>query len=480
MRRSSHRTNQDTHPCRVIILGAAGRDFHNFNVVFRDDSRYRVVAFTAQQIPHISGRVFPSELAGPAYPNGIPIHEEDELEQLIRGLHVDVCVMSHSDVAHEDVMHLASRANAAGADFELLGASRTMLRSRLPVVAVCASRTGAGKSQTSRAVVRLLHEAGRRVAVMRHPMPYGDLVAARVQRFASAEDLAREHVTIEEREEYEPHIAAGSVVYAGVDYDAILERAERDADVLVWDGGNNDTSFLAADIYITVVDPHRAGHELTYYPGETNLRLATAVLINKVDTAEPDAVERVRENVRHTNPRALILEAASPIRVDTPAVLAGKRVLAVEDGPTVTHGGMRYGAATIAARKLGATLVDPRSFALGEIAETFLEYPRLGPLLPAMGYGERQIADLEATIARAAAGGVEAVAIGTPIDLARLIRIAIPATRVRYDFEERGTPTLAELLAPLTQGAEMRIEFTGRLTREVMNGVQFAERSQAV
>ena len=476
MRRIGHCTNGGTQPARVLILGAAGRDFHNFNVVFRGDARYRVVAFTAQQIPHIADRVFPSELAGPAYPDGIPIHEEERLEQLIRDLHVDVCVMSYSDVAHEDVMHLASRANAGGANFELLGASHTMLRSRLPVVAVCASRTGAGKSQTSRAVVRLLREAGRRVAVMRHPMPYGDLVAARVQRFATPEDLAREHVTIEEREEYEPHIAAGSVVYAGVDYQAILERAEVDADVLVWDGGNNDTSFLAADIYITVVDPHRAGHELTFYPGETNLRLATAVLINKVDTADVNAVQLVRENVRRTNHRATILEAASPIRVDAPALLAGKRVLAVEDGPTVTHGGMPYGAATIAARGLGATLVDPRPFAVGEIAETFREYARLGPLLPAMGYGERQIKDLEATIAQAAAGGVEAVAIGTPIDLARLVRLTIPATRVRYDLEERGTPTLADVLAPLTQGAEMSVEFTGRLTREVTN---WAGRSSA-
>lgn len=472
MRRIRTSTAVAVQPSRVLILGAAGRDFHNFNVVFRDDARYRVVAFTAQQIPHIAGRVFPSALAGPTYPDGIPIEDEDRLEQLIRDLHVDVCVMSYSDVAHEDVMHLCSRANAAGADFQLLGASRTMLRSRLPVVAVCASRTGAGKSQTSRAVVRILRDAGRRVAIMRHPMPYGDLVAARVQRFASAQDLAHEHVTIEEREEYEPHIAAGSVVYAGVDYEAILERAERDADVLVWDGGNNDTSFLAADIYITVVDPHRAGHELTYYPGETNLRLATAVLINKVDSAAPAAVARVRENVRRTNPRATIIEAASPIHVDAPDVLAGRRVLAVEDGPTVTHGGMQYGAATIAARELGATLVDPRPFASGEIAETFLEYPRLGPLLPAMGYGEQQIHDLEATIARAAAAGVEAVAIGTPIDLTRLIRIALPATRVRYDLEERGTPTLADVLAPLMQGAAMRVEFGGRLTREVTGGMR--------
>lgn len=453
---------RELRPDRVLILGAAGRDFHNFNVVFRDDPRYHVVAFTAQQIPHIAERVFPRELAGSAYPNGIPIHEEERLEELIRDLQVDVCVMSYSDVAHVDVMHLASRANAAGADFELLGARRTMLRTHLPVVAVCASRTGAGKSQTSRAVVRLLREAERRVVVMRHPMPYGDLVAARVQRFATAQDLAREHVTIEEREEYEPHIAAGSVVYAGVDYQAILERAESEADVLVWDGGNNDTSFLAADIYITVLDPHRAGHELTYYPGETNLRLATAVVINKIDTADPADIGRVRDNVLRTNPRATILEAASPIKADAPELLAGKRVLAIEDGPTVTHGGMRYGAATIMARRLGATLVDPRPFAVGEVAEAFAHYPELGPLLPAMGYGEGQIRDLEATIARAAAAGVEAVAIGTPVDLAHLLEIPVPHTRVRYELEERGTPTLADVLAPLTQGAEMAVELSSR------------------
>jgi len=345
-------------------------------------------------------------------------------------------------------MHLASRANAAGADFAMLGVRRTMLRARHPVVAVCASRTGAGKSQTSRAVVRLLREAGRRVVVLRHPMPYGDLRAQRVQRFASSEDLGRQRVTIEEREEYEPHLATGSVVYAGVDYQAILEQAESDADVLVWDGGNNDSSFLAADVYLTVVDPHRAGHELTFYPGETNLRLADAVLINKVDTAEPQMVEQVRANVRATNPRAAILEAASPLVADAPELLSG-RVLAVEDGPTLTHGGMRYGAATLAVRRAGGELVDPRPFAVGEIAETFARYPDLGPLLPAMGYGERQVRDLEATIAQAAADGVQAVVIGTPIDLARLVRIPVPHTRVRYELEVRGPPGLADVLAPV-------------------------------
>jgi len=435
-------------PTRVLILGAAGRDFHNFNVVYRGDSRHRVVALTAQQIPHIADRRYPAELAGDGYPDGIPIHEEARLETLIRDLRVDVCVMAYSDVAHVDVMHLASRANAAGADFAMLGVRRTMLRARHPVVAVCASRTGAGKSQTSRAVVRLLREAGRRVVVLRHPMPYGDLRAQRVQRFASSEDLGRQRVTIEEREEYEPHLATGSVVYAGVDYQAILEQAESDADVLVWDGGNNDSSFLAADVYLTVVDPHRAGHELTFYPGETNLRLADAVLINKVDTAEPQMVEQVRANVRATNPRAAILEAASPLVADAPELLSG-RVLAVEDGPTLTHGGMRYGAATLAVRRAGGELVDPRPFAVGEIAETFARYPDLGPLLPAMGYGERQVRDLEATIAQAAADGVQAVVIGTPIDLARLVRIPVPHTRVRYELEVRGPPGLADVLAPV-------------------------------
>jgi len=435
---------------RILILGAAGRDFHNFNVVFRDDPAVEVVAFTAQQIPHIADRSYPPELAGDLYPDGIPIFPEDELERLIPELQVDACVMAYSDVSHLAVMHLASRVNAAGADFQLLGARRTMLRSSRPVVAVCASRTGAGKSQTSRAVVRLLREAGHRVAVVRHPMPYGDLAAQAVQRFASEDDLQRHKVTIEEREEYEPHIAAGSVVFAGVDYEAILRQAEQEADVILWDGGNNDTSFFVADPYITVVDPHRPGHELAYFPGETNVRLATAIILNKVDTAEPEDVLEVRANVRSTNPRALLLEAASPLFVDDSAVLRGKRVLAVEDGPTLTHGEMSYGAATIAARKAGAAeLVDPRPFAVGEIEETFRRYPGIGALLPAMGYGEDQIRDLEKTIQRAAKGGVETVAIGTPIDLQRLVRIPIPSTRVRYELQILGKPDLRDVLGPL-------------------------------
>ena len=440
-------------PTRVLILGAAGRDFHDFNVLYRDNPRYQVVGFTAQQIPHIAERRFPWTLAGAGYPEGIPIHQEERLEELVRELAVDVCVMAYSDLSHVDVMHLASRANAAGADFQLIAARRTMLKAARPVVAVCASRTGAGKSQTSRAVVRVLRDAGLQVVVLRHPMPYGDLAAQRVQRFATSEDLVHHRVTIEEREEYEPHLATGCVVYAGVDYAAILAEAEREADVLVWDGGNNDTAFLAPDLYITVVDPHRAGHELTYYPGETNLRLADVVLVNKVDTADADAVRVVRANVASANPRARILEAASPPRADAAAVLAGRRVLAVEDGPTLTHGGMRYGAATIAAQQVGAELVDPRPFAVGEIAETFAHYPNLGPLLPAMGYGEQQIRDLEQTIERAAAAGVQAVAIGTPIDLARLVRIPVPHTRVRYELEVRGAPTLADVLAPLVAAA---------------------------
>ncbi len=438
---------------RVLILGAAGRDFHDFNVVYRDDPAFEVVAFTAQQIPHIAGRRYPPELAGELYPEGIPIHEEERLEELIRDLGVDRCVMAYSDASHEQVMHLASRVNAAGADFELPGTGRTMLASSRPVVAVCATRTGAGKSQTSRAVVRLLRDAGRRVAVIRHPMPYGDLGAQRVQRFAGEEDLRRDRVTIEEREEYEPHLAAGSVVFAGVDYAAILREAEREAELLLWEGGNNDTSFLRADLYITVADPHRPGHELSYYPGETNVRLADVVIINKVDTAEPEAVLQVRRNVESVNPRALILEAASPLFVDDAAVLRNRRVLAVEDGPTLTHGQMRYGAATLAARKAGATeLVDPRPYAVGEIAGTFGRYPDIGPVLPAMGYGEAQVRDLEATVRRAAEAGVEAVAIGTPIDLSRLIEIPVPHTRVRYELQVLGEPDLEDALAALLRG----------------------------
>ncbi len=431
---------------RTLVLGAAGRDFHDFNLVYRDDVSYEVVGFTAQQIPHISGRRYPPELSGPLYPEGIPIYEEDRLESLVRQLRVELCVMAYSDLSHVQVMHLASRCNAVGADFVLLAPGRTMLRSRRPVVAICASRTGAGKSATTRAVVAVLRQAGRRVVVLRHPMPYGNLAAQRVQRFASEEDLLRHKVTIEEREEYEPHIAAGTVVYAGVDYAAILAAAEEEADVVVWDGGNNDTPFIAPDVWLTVVDPHRAGHELTYYPGETNTRMASAILINKVDTAEPRALEQVRQNLRLLNPQAPVLEGESPLSVDDPAVLRGARVLAVEDGPTLTHGGMQYGAAALAARALGAELVDPRPFAVGEIAATFARYGDLGPILPALGYDEAQLRDLEATIARGAEAGVQAIAIGTPIDLGRLVRLPLPATRVRYSLRLVSGPSLEELL----------------------------------
>lgn len=435
---------------RTLILGAAGRDFHNFNVRYRTDERTEVVAFTAEQIPHIEDRRYPAELAGDLYPEGIPIHPEERLESLIEELDVARCVLAYSDISHDYVGHLASRVNAAGADFVLMGAASTMLKSSRPVVAVCASRTGVGKSQTSRAVVRLLRQAGKRVAVVRHPMPYGDLLRQRVQRFASEEDLVKHDVTIEEREEYEPHIATGSVVYAGVDYEEILRAAEEEADVILWDGGNNDTAFYLPDIYITLVDPHRVGHELTYYPGETNVRLADAIIVNKVGTASMDQVLQVEENVRSINPRATVVEAASPLFVRDPSRLKGKRVLAVEDGPTLTHGGMTYGAGVIGARKAGAAeIVDPRPFAVGEIAETFDTYPGIGPLLPAMGYGQKQIQDLEETIRRAAEAGVEAVSIGTPIDLARLVDIPVPHTRVRYELQVLGEPTLADILEPV-------------------------------
>jgi predicted GTPase len=435
---------------RILILGAAGKDFHVFNTMYRDNEAIEVVGFTAQQIPHIEDRTYPASIAGALYPQGIPIYPEDELDDLVVRLKVDRCVMAYSDVSYEYVMHMASRVTALGAGFEIPSATRTLIESKLPVVAVCASRTGVGKSQTSRAVARALRAAGLKVAAIRHPMPYGDLAKQRVQRFAGEEDLVRHEVTIEEREEYEPHIANGSVVFAGVDYGAILEEAEKEADVILWDGGNNDTPFYKPDVHITLVDPHRPGHELTYYPGETNVRMADVIIINKVETANPENIQTVRENVESVNPAAVVLEAASPIFVDDPSILKGKRVLAVEDGPTLTHGGMKYGAATIAARRAGAAaLVDPRPFLVGELQETFETYPELGVLLPAMGYGESQVKDLEATITRAAEGGVEAVAVGTPIDLARIVDIPVPNTRVRYELQVLGRPTLEEVLAPV-------------------------------
>lgn len=429
---------------KVIIMGAAGRDFHNFNVYFRDNFAYDVVAFTATQIPNIEGRLYPAVLAGALYPNGIPIFPEADLPPLIKEYQVNQVVFAYSDVSHETVMHHASIALACGADFRLLGPHATMLKSSKPVVAVCAVRTGCGKSQTTRAVAGALKAMGKRVVAIRHPMPYGDLVAQAVQRFATYDDLDTHRTTIEEREEYEPHIARGTIVYAGVDYQKILRQAETEADIILWDGGNNDFSFYQPDLLIVVADPHRPGHELTYHPGEANLRMADVVLINKVDTARPDDIQRVRDNILDANPNATIVEAASPVFLDKPEQIRGKRVLVVEDGPTLTHGGMAYGAGVVAAQKFGAReIVDPRPFAIGSIKETFAKYPTTGKVLPAMGYGDQQIAELEATIN---AAPVDLVLIATPIDLRRVIHINHPSDRVRYELQEIGQPTLAEIL----------------------------------
>lgn len=434
-------------PRRVIIMGAAGRDFHNFNTVFRDDRRTQVVAFTAAQIPNIADRRYPPELAGPKYPDGIPIHPEAQLTELVAELQADEVVFAYSDVSHETVMHTASVVLAAGADFRLIGPGASMLRARVPVVSVCAVRTGCGKSQTTRRAVAILREAGRRVVVVRHPMPYGDLLAQRVQRFAGLPDLDRHGCTIEEREEYEPHLEAGTVVYAGVDYGAILVAAQREADVVVWDGGNNDLPFFRPDVEIVVVDPHRAGHERTYHPGEANLRRAGVVVVNKVDTAAPEAVEQVRRSVAELNPRALVVTAASPVSVEDAEAIRGRRVLVIEDGPTLTHGGMAYGAGVLAARQHGAAeVVDPRPYAAGSLAATFAAYPGIGPLLPAMGYGEAQVRDLQETVARTPA---DLVLVATPVDLRRIMAIDRPAQRVRYDLREVGSPTLRDALAPL-------------------------------
>ena len=439
---------------RTLILGAAGRDFHTFNVLYRNDRGTEVVGFTAQQIPHIEDRGYPPELAGELYPEGIRIHPESRLDSLIAELDVEQCIMAYSDVSYAYVMALAARVNAAGADFVMTGARRTMLGSTRPVVAVCASRTGAGKSQTSRAIVRLLREEGLRVAVIRHPMPYGDLAAQRVQRFATDADLDRHQVTIEEREEYEPHLAAETVVFAGVDYEAILRQAEGEADVILWDGGNNDAPFYRPDVYITLVDPHRAGHELSYYPGEINVRLADVIIVNKIGTASLDQILEVERNVRTVNPEATLIEADSPLFINEPELLRGRRVLCIEDGPTLTHGGMAYGAAVIGARKAGAReIVDPRPYAVGEIADTFRKYPETGPVLPAMGYGTQQVRDLEATVRNASDDGVEAIAIGTPIDLGRLIDLPLPYARVRYELQVLGTPDLRTVLRPVLDRA---------------------------
>ncbi|HIP89644.1 MAG TPA: GTPase [Thermococcus paralvinellae] len=437
---------------RVVILGAAGRDFHNFNVFFRNNPDYEVVAFTATQIPDIEGRIYPPELAGPLYPNGIPIWSEDDLEKIIKEHNIDIAVFAYSDVSHEHVMHLASRAHAAGADFWLLGPKSTMLKSGKPVIAVTAVRTGCGKSQTSRKVARILKDLGYKVAVIRHPMPYGDLRKQVVQRFATYEDLDKYECTIEEREEYEPHIDYGHVVYAGVDYEKILREAEKEADIILWDGGNNDFPFYEPDLWIVVADPHRPGHELKYHPGETNFRAADVIIINKVETAYPENVQTIRENVEKVNPNAIVIEAASPIFVDRPELIRGKRVLVVEDGPTLTHGGMKYGAGYVAAKKFGAKeIVDPRPYAVGSIVETYEKYKHLGAILPAMGYGKRQIKELEETINRADA---DVVVIGTPIDLRRVLNINKPAVRVRYELEEIGQPKLYDILKDFVEKCE--------------------------
>ena len=432
-------------PRRILILGAAGRDFHDFNVLYRNDSSVEVVAFTATQIPDIAGRRYPAELAGQRYPSGIPILDEAELEAIIRDLRVDDVVFAYSDVSHADVMHLASRAIAAGAAFRMPGAAETMLPSSVPVISVCAVRTGCGKSQTTRKVAEILTGVGLRVVAIRHPMPYGDLAAQRVQRFAEYADLDRHECTIEEREEYEPHIDRGTVVYAGVDYGAILVEAEKEADVILWDGGNNDLPFYRANLEIVVADPHRAGHELAYHPGEANLRRADVVVLNKMGTAPEGAADVVRANVRAVNPGALVIEADSPCRLHGGVDLAGKRGLGIEDGPTLTHGGMAYGAGVVAAREAGvAEIVDPRPYAVRSIRETYRNYPGTGPVLPAMGYGEAQVRDLAETVA---ATPCDAVVIGTPIDLSRLVDFSRPAVRVTYDLVERETPGLREALA---------------------------------
>ncbi|MBN1836247.1 MAG: hypothetical protein JW820_10380 [Spirochaetales bacterium] len=441
----------------VIIIGAAGRDFHNFNVHFRGNEAYRVVAFTAAQIPDIYGRRYPAKLAGEGYPEGIPIHDERELPELIRRLEVDECVFAYSDVSYQHVMGISAIVNAAGASFVLLGTRDTMLESTKPVVAVGAVRTGSGKSQTSRRIIEILMSKGLRVVAVRHPMPYGELEGNEVQRYASLEDLKKYRCTLEEMEEYEPHVTRGNVIYAGVDYEAILRAAEHDpdgCDVVLWDGGNNDFPFYRPDLMVTVVDPHRAGNELTYYPGEATLRIADVAVINKMDSADGASIQTVRESIARVNPKAVVVDAASPIRVDDPRVIRGKRVLVIEDGPTLTHGNMKIGAGVVAARKYGAAeLVDPRPFTVGRISETFQIYPNIGTLLPAMGYGEQQLADMEETINRCDA---EAVIVATPIDLSRIIKLKKPSTRVFYDLQEIGEPTLEGILQDFVEKHKLR------------------------
>jgi predicted GTPase len=431
----------------VIIIGAAGRDFHNFNTYYRDNEDYNIVAFTAAQIPDIDGRKYPAELAGKLYPNGIPIYAEQDLPKLIKELNADTCIFSYSDVPYNRVMNLSAVVNAAGANFGLLGPKQTQIKSTKPVIAVVATRTGCGKSQTSRKVIEHLMAKGLKVVAIRHPMPYGDLNAQKVQRFADVSDLKKHKCTVEEMEEYEPHVVRGNVIYAGVDYEAIVREAEKDpdgCDVILWDGGNNDFPFYASDLTITVADPHRPGHELSYYPGEVNLRIADAIVINKMDSASPEGIQTVRESIAKVNPNAIVIDGASPIKVDNPELIKNKKVLVVEDGPTLTHGEMKIGAGIVAAQKFGASeLVDPRPFTVGKLTDTFKTYPNIGTLLPAMGYGEEQLKDLETTINNT---DCDAVIIGTPIDLNRIIKINRPTTRVYYDLQEIGSPDLSGVL----------------------------------
>lgn len=429
---------------KVLILGAAGRDFHNFNTFFRNNDLYNVVAFTATQIPDIDGRKYPMELSGDLYPNGIPIEAEDEMENIIKDNNIDVCVFSYSDVSHDSVMHLGSRVIAAGADFWLLGYKTTMIKSNKPVISVCAVRTGCGKSQTTRKVSKILRDMGKKVVAIRHPMPYGNLVDQRVQRFAVKEDLIKHNCTIEEMEEYEPHIDNGVIVYAGVDYEAIVREAEKEADIILWDGGNNDISFYKSDLYIVVADPHRPGHEMKYHPGETNMRMADVIVINKIETADLGNIEILRENISELNPEAVVIDAASPVTIIGDEVIAGKKVLVVEDGPTLTHGSMAYGAGVVAAKKFGAReIIDPRPWAIGSILETYKKYPTTGNVLPAMGYGKEQMKELEMTINST---DVDLVIIGTPIDLSRVCKLNKPWVRVKYDLQEIGKPDLYDVL----------------------------------
>ncbi len=430
---------------KVIIMGAAGRDFHNFNVYFRDNSNYEVVAFTATQIPDIAGRKYPAELSGPLYPEGIPIYSEEELPDLIRKKQIDQVILAYSDLPHQYVMDKASIILANGADFRLMGPKSTMLKSKLPVVSICAVRTGCGKSQTTRKVTDILKKKGYKIAVIRHPMPYGDLREQIWQRYENYADLDRYNCTIEEREEYEPHLDRGNILYAGVDYQEILTRAEKDVDIIVWDGGNNDLPFYKPDLHIVVTDPHRAGHEMTYYPGEANLRMADVVVMNKIDTADLDKINQLRENIHQLAPEAILIEAASPLTVDQPELIRGKKVLVVEDGPTLTHGEMKYGAGVVAAQKFGAKeIIDPRPYAVGTISQTYQKYPEIGKLLPAMGYGKKQIQELEETINTA---DCDLVIIGTPIDLTQIININKKSIRVKYELQEIGRPNLEEVLS---------------------------------